>query len=113
MLNCINTKFQNSTILSASDAATNSSTLVTGAKPSPLSKCISVHGPHGPTVPTSQKLSSLPNLNILFGSISVLEVHISYASSSSKYIVTYNFSLGSFNTSVTNSHDHGIISFLK
>src|SRR6056297_947695 len=79
---------------------------------SPRSKYISEHGPHGP-VPISQKLSSFPSLTILSLGTPISFSHISYASSSSSYTVTHNFSSGILSHSITNSQPHLMDSLLK
>ena len=61
LLNCVKTMFQISRTLGSSMLTISGTSL-----PPMRSKWISVHGPHGPYSPISQKLSFIPNGRTLF-----------------------------------------------
>ena len=80
LLNWVNTRFQNSVYLSQSQPGLQSG--LPHPCSSPLSKYISEQGPHGPPVPISQKLSSLPSLTIFSSGRPIMLCQRSNASSS-------------------------------
>ena len=107
-LNCVNTRFQISRKRSQSQPGAQFGS--SQPRSGPKSKKISLSGPHGPS-PISQKLSSKRLMWFSGKPISLCQV--SYASWSSGYTVTYNFSLSNLMTSVKNSHAQWMASFLK
>src|SRR6201996_4483254 len=124
-LNCINTKFQISTYRPHSHGNTQS-VCASFDDAGPISKKISLQGPHGPVSPIAQKLSFKPGIATTRSAAAPVAFHKSAASASTPSIfpgevsappktVKYNFSTGSPNHSgdVTNSHAYAIASFLK